>query len=88
MFLPLESASWFEENREVEEDYKQVQKKLEDLPFLRIKHIFCFNGFSIDLKKKSAFGYLFNIFLSQVYEENFLSDQIDTFFILVNLWIF
>ena len=60
-----------------------MQKKLEELPFLRVKHIFCFNGFSIDLKKKSAFGYLFNIFLSQVYEENFLSDEIDTIFILV-----
>jgi hypothetical protein len=79
----LESSVWFEENKEVDEDYKKVQKNLEELPFVRVKHIFCFNGFSIDLKKKSAFGYLFNIFLSQIYEENFLGDNIDAIFILV-----
>lgn len=81
--MPLESSAWFEENKELEESYAQVQKRLEELPFVRVKHIFCFNGFSIDLKKKSAYGYLFNIFLSQVYEENFLSDEIDTLFIIV-----
>lgn len=74
---------WFEENKQIEGDYKDIQKKLEELSFVRVKHIFCFNGFSIDLKKKSAFGYLFNIFLSQIYEENFLGDNIDAIFILV-----
>jgi hypothetical protein len=83
VFLPLESSVWFEENVEIKEDYLQIQKKLEELSFVRVKHIFCFNGFSIDLKKKSAFGYLFNIFLSQIYEENFLGDKIDSLFILV-----
>lgn len=83
VFLPLECAEWFEENKDVEENYTDVQQRLETLPFLRIKHIFCFNGFSIDLKKKSAFGYLFNIFLSQVYEENFIAEDVDTLFILV-----
>jgi hypothetical protein len=83
VFLPLESSTWFEENKDKEDTYLNVQKRLESLHFLRVKHIFCFNGFSIDLKKKSAFGYVFNIFLSQIYEENFLGEDIDLFFVLV-----
>ena len=68
----------------VQREREEVQSRLANCEFIKVKHVFCFNGFSIDLGKRSAFNYVFNIFLSQIYDENFMATHPDTFFIVVS----
>ena len=89
MFLPIKEKDLFNKNSEISEQSPQeIQERLRKIEFIRIKHIFCFNGFAIDLKKKSAYSYIYNIFLSQSYDESFLCMDADILFVMVRLFYF
>lgn len=84
VFLPKKERELFDKNSEIgKESRQEIQERLKKIDFIRVKHIFCFNGFPIDLKKKSAYSYVYNIFLSQSYDEMFYCAEADVLFIMV-----
>lgn len=52
---------------------------------MKVKHIFNFNGFAIDVSKKNAYHFIHNIFLSDVYNDRIINSNINTCLILVIL---